>query len=99
MTHTRVRAVMGFTEKAMKTLVLGALVLVGATAGAAAGWDDSYRDCPGAWGCPSAHYSPSFFHRGPDYRYLPSAYRYTYFYRYTGRGSHCMRRGHRARCR
>lgn len=85
----------------MKTLMLaglGALGLFGATTGAAAGWDDSYRDCPGAWWCPSAHYSPNF-HRGPYYRPLPDAYRFSYFQRYTGRRGHCKRRDYRARCR
>ena len=75
---------------------LGAIGLMGAGAGAASAWDDSDRYCPGARGCPTAHYSLDL-HRGPYYRYLPE-YRQTYFYRHGMRRGRCVTRHGRKRC-
>ena len=75
---------------------LGAMGLMGMTAGSASAWDDSYRYCPGARGCPSAYY-PLDLRRGPYYRYLPG-YRQTYFRRHGVRRSGCVTRHGRERC-
>ena len=77
---------------------LGAIGVLGLTAGSAAAWDDSYRYCPGARWCPSAYYSLNL-HRGYDYRYLPE-YRQTYFrHHHSVRRSGCTTRRGRERCR
>ena len=44
--------------------------LLGMATAAQAGWDDSYRYCPGAWGCPSAYYSLPPHRSIYEYRYL-----------------------------
>lgn len=49
---------------------LGAIAILGMATGSQAGWDDSYRYCPGAWGCPSAYYSLPPHRPYYEYRYL-----------------------------
>jgi hypothetical protein len=94
---------MEMTMRGLLLAVLGAIGAIGLTAGSAAAWDDSYRYCPGSWGCPSAYYSLNLHQRGPFYyRTLPPAWQYSYVYGgyyVAGRRGGCVKRGYRWRCR
>ncbi|HJU30968.1 MAG TPA: hypothetical protein VJ740_05930 [Hyphomicrobiaceae bacterium] len=77
---------------------LGAIALLGAATTAHAGWDDSYRYCPGAWGCPSAYYSLPLHGQIYEYRVLLPHNRNLVSKR-PWRRSRCVTNGHFVRCR